>query len=314
MTFFNSERFNILLAIDGSEETYRALKYAERVGRGNDADITLLYVRPIDRSSDMAGLDMRAVRQNMLDWGLELPGMASLEATRAMLIASGYMSNDWKAEAAHREVTGDPLGDTFVNYTSEKGARITLKLIVRQSMTKGILDELSRYDYDLTILALNTGAGGNDRRRSIGWPVVRNVIDDYAGTVLVARGIVENHGHLICVVNNQRSVDAAVQDAIMASRCDCPVYLLSVAPDEAGRAEAETAIERANAAIAAVNVPVVESKVRVGDPKSTIIRQGRHFSVIVMSEPHVRGLRRLFTTSVSYDVLRDASNSVMIIQ
>ena len=80
-TFFNSSRFNILLVIDGSEESIRGLRYAERVGRGNDADITLLYVRPVDKSRAMAGIDMRTVRQNMLEWGLELPGMSAYSSS-----------------------------------------------------------------------------------------------------------------------------------------------------------------------------------------------------------------------------------------
>lgn len=311
-TFFNSSRFNILLAIDGSEESIRGLRYAERVGRGNDADITLLYVRPVDKSRAMAGIDMRTVRQNILEWGLELPGMSVLEKTREMLLESGYMSKDWAEEAAHREVTGDPLGDRFVNYTSESGARITLKLIVRSSVALGILDECALYDYDLVIIAM-AGKGGTGRD-AINWPVTRRVLHDYQGTVLVARGIEENHGHLICVTDDERSVIAAQKDAVMASRCNCPVYLLSVAPTQADTAKAENAIAMAQTAISRVGIQIEEAKVRVGDPKETIIRQGKAFSVIVMAEPMVRGWRRMFKHSVAMGVMCDAHNSVMIIR
>lgn len=310
--FFNPDRFNILLAVDGSEESYRGLRYAERVGRGNDADITLLYVRPVDRSRDMAGLDMRAVRQNMLDWGLELPGMKTLEKTRQMLLESGYMSNDWKSEAAQRESSGDPLGDYFVNYTSETGARITLKLIVRSNVANGILDECEMYGYDLTIIAM--AGKGEQSRNSIDWSVAKRIVNDYSGTVLVARGIEENHGHLICVTNDDHSIEAARKDAVMASRCNCPVYLLSVTPEGEDETDANTAIQRATAAIEEAGVKVVEATARIGDPVETIIRQGRGFSVIVMAEPHVKGVRRWFTKSVSQDVLRDAYNSVMIVR
>lgn len=314
MSFFNPDRFNILLVIDGSEESQRGLRYAERVGRGNDADITLLYVRPVDKSKSMAGLDMRTVRQNMLDWGLELPGMKALESTKQMLLESGYMSNDWKTEAAHREVSGDPLGDQFVNYTSETGARITLKLIVRKTMADGILDECERYDYNLVILALAGKGDSEDGSLEINWPVSRRIVDEFTGTVLVARGIEVSHGHLICVVNDERSIEAARKDAIVASRCNCPVFLLSVAKSESDRADAEQAIERATQALAGENIKVEEAKVRIGDPKEIIIRQGKTFSVIVMADPHVKGLSRLFAQSVSTEVLKDAHNSVMIVR
>lgn len=100
----------------------------------------------------------------------------------------------------------------------------------------------------------------------------------------------------------------------MASRCNCPVYLLSVTPDEEGQADAEDAIARATQAIKEAGVDVVEATIRHGDPVETIIRQGKNFSVIVMAEPHVKGMRRWFTKSVSQDVLRDAYNSVMIVR
>lgn len=312
MSFFNPNRFNILLAIDGSEESYRGLRYAVRVGRGNDADITLLYVRPVDRTRDMAGLDMRAVRQNMLDWGLELPGMKALEKARSILLETGFMSHDWKAEAALREVSGDPLGDQFVNYTSQTGARITLKLIVRSSVAAGILDECGRYSYDLTIIAMS--ARGKQTAATIDWATTREVVDDYGGTILLARGIEENHGHLICVVNDDRSIEAARKDAIVATRCNCPVYLLSVAGSEEDRPDAEGAIRRATEALAGEGITVVESTVRIGDPVETIIRQGQPFSVIVMSEPHIKGFQKYFTRSVAREVLRNAHNSVMIVR
>ena len=38
----HAKRFTILVCIDGTEDAVRALKYAVRVGAGNDADLTLL--------------------------------------------------------------------------------------------------------------------------------------------------------------------------------------------------------------------------------------------------------------------------------
>ena len=43
------ERFSILVCIDGTDDADRAIKYATRIGSGTDADMTMLYVRPIDQ-------------------------------------------------------------------------------------------------------------------------------------------------------------------------------------------------------------------------------------------------------------------------
>ena len=49
------KRFRILVCIDGSEESYRGLRYAARLGGGVDADICLLYVRPVDQGLRSGG-------------------------------------------------------------------------------------------------------------------------------------------------------------------------------------------------------------------------------------------------------------------
>ncbi|MEE9380076.1 MAG: universal stress protein [Hyphomonadaceae bacterium] len=308
----NDHRFKILLCIDGSEESHRGLSYAVKVSRGNDADITLLYVRPVDKTGRSAGLDMRVARENMLEWGLELPGMDILEREHQALIKMGYMDDDWKFETVHREVMGDPLGDNMVVYTSAAGESIILKLMVSPTIARGILDECEMNEYDLTILAMSDE--DEKARHSINWGVTRAVVSEHRGTVLLARDIQENHGHLICVNQDEKSIEAARKDAIMASRCECPVHLLSVAATEDEVPVAETAITWARSAINKAGVEVVDSTVAVGDPIEQIIEHGKPYSVIVLADTHVKGLRRIFQTSVAYEVLQKAYNSVMIVR
>ena len=60
----SSERFSILVCVDGSQGAYRALKYAVRIGSGTDADLTLLYVRPVDQGLRTGGLpNLRGARK-----------------------------------------------------------------------------------------------------------------------------------------------------------------------------------------------------------------------------------------------------------
>jgi nucleotide-binding universal stress UspA family protein len=306
-------RFSILLCIDGSEESFRGLHYAVRIGKGNDADITLLLVRPVDKDRESGGLELNLVRQNMLEWGLQLPGMKHLERARETLIDLGYMNETWKSEMVHREVYGDPLGDNMVIYTSETGARINLKLMVSPSVARGILDECELNTYDITIIAMQDKAETKESGR-INWGVARTVVTEHHGVVLLAREIEENHGHLICVTADERSIAAAQKDAIIASRCNCPVYILSVAETEAERSIAETAIALARNSIENAGVKVEAANAVVGNPISEIIERGKPYSVIVMADSEVKGLRRFFHTSVAYEVLRCAYNSVMIMR
>jgi len=303
------KRFNILVCIDGSDESERGLKYAMKIGRGADADITLLYVRRADRRAKSG---VQLARQNMVDWGFELPGMRALKVARDQLFEMGFLGEDWQEDEVRKRAYGDPTGDSMKTYTGPDGKHIALKLMVAPTTAAGILDECELNEYDLTIIAMH-GRGGKDVAGQIKWKTTRIVATEHHGTVMLARDIEENHGHLICV-NDEKSIDAARKDAILASRCECPVHLISVAENPNELDAATLAITKAKAAIEEAGVDVVSTHTEIGEPAKIIIEYGKEFSVIVMADSSVKGFRRFFQSSVAYDVLQHAQNSVMIIR
>ncbi len=301
-------RFNILVCIDGSEEGLRGINYAVLLGKGTDADITFLYVRPVDKGMK-SGVNM--ARQNMLEWGVELPGMRALKDARNRLVELGFMDNEWEEETIRKRVYGDPLGDIMKTYTNQDGQSIALKLMVSPTIASGILDEEDLNDYNLTIIAMS---GDSDKASGkINWGVTRTVVTEHRGTIIVARDIKKAEGHLICV-SDDKSIEAAKKDAILASRSGCKVHLLSVARDENELESAREAITRAEAVITEVGVKVSSTKTLIGDPVDEIIEYGKPFSLIAMADTTVKGFRRFFKSSVAYEVLRYAENSVMIIR
>lgn len=304
-----AQRFNILLCIDGSEESKRGLSYALKLSQGNDADITLLYVRPADKGMKQ-GVQM--ARQNMVDWGFELPGMQALKEARDQLIDMGYLGGNWSEENVRKRAYGDPVGDSMKIYTHKEGASITLKQMVSPSVAAGILDECELNQYDLTVIAMS-GPGSKNVGGKINWSVTRSVVTEHRGTVLLAREIRENHGHLICV-SDEKSIEAAKKDAILANRCNCPVSLISVARTEAEKEAANRALAKARFEIESAGIDLVNAYSVVGDPASKIIEYGEGYSVIVMADTVVKGFRRFFQTSTAFDVLQHANNSVMIVR
>lgn len=307
-----ARRFSILVCVDGSDDSLRALKYAVRVGSGSDADLTLLYVRPVDQGLRTGGLQISVARENLLDWGLELPGMKALKNSRDMLVELGWLGADWAEDFRHTDVSGDPLGDNMIVYKSDSGRSITLKLMVSPSVAHGILDESDAGLYDLTVLAKPDDPdaifpGYIDDK------IAHTVAIEHRGTVLVTKSIEESHGHLVCVSNNDVSINAARRDAEIATRCQCPVFLFAVAADESEKEDAELALVRAEEAIKDVGINISGKKMVIGDPIESIVEEGRGYSVIVMSASRQSsGWRRFFTTSVAYKVLERAHNSVMI--
>lgn len=308
----DKRQFQILVCIDGSEASYSGLRYAVRMGADHTADLTLLFVRPVDDGLNTAGLQMEIARENMLSWGHELPGMRALKRGRDMLVEMGFMEDSWKEQVVHTDVRGDKLGDNSIIYTSEDGAKITLEMMVSPSVQRGILDEIEIGEYDITIIGMcsekEMGPG------KIRPATTMAVVSQSPGTVLVARELEQDHGHFMCVDFTDKAIDAAVKDAQIAARCHCPVYLYSVAENNEELPVAEGVVARAKAAIEDGGLQTAGDWVDVGDPVEKILERGRKYSLIVLADTSVKGFRRFFQTSVAYEVLGRAENSVMIVR
>ena len=153
------DRFRMLVCIDGTEESYQSLRYAAKMGQGVDADIVLLYVRPLDQGLRSGGLQVRVARENMLDWGLELPGIKYLKKGYDILKEMGLGGENWQEHSFHYNVDGDPLGDNKLEYINDEGKVIVLKLKVATDIASGILEQWELGPYDIIIL----GASGRWR-------------------------------------------------------------------------------------------------------------------------------------------------------
>ena len=308
------EHFRILVCIDGSDECYQSLRYAARLGGGVDADIVLLYVRPVDQGLRSGGLQLRVARENMLKWGLELPGIKYLKKGFDMLKELGMVDGeDWSEHVVHTDVDGDPLGDNKIEYVNAKGKMIVLKLKVASNIATGILEQWELGPYDLIIL----GASGRWKgmARSFWDPAVAEKVAIHAPcSVLVARDLEEGHGHLICTDGSDKAMEMVRHDGEIASRCDCPVSLMSVALDVEAEDEAKANVDKAKKALEDMGIKAKETIVKVGNPVDKIIEAGPDYSLIVVSESGRTGLQRFFMGSVAFKVMENAHNSVMIVR
>ncbi len=307
------KRFRILVYIDGSDECYQSLRYAAKLGRGVDADIILLYVRPVDQGLRSGGLQIRVARENMMDWGLELPGIQYLKKGRDILIELGDMADDWAETATHVDVEGDPLGDNKIEYVNEQGKSIVLKLKTATDIATGILDQYELGPYSMIIL------GASDRWRGLAkslWdPAIAAKVAIHAPcSVLIARALEIGRGHLICTDGSERAMDMVRKNAYLASRCECPISLMSVALETGSKEEAQKYVDEAKNMLRSMDIEVEESIVKVGNPVEKIIEAGPDYSLIVVSDTGKGGMQRFFMGSVAFKVMEKAFNSVLIVR
>ncbi len=305
-------RFRILVCVDGSDESYEGLRFAAGISHGDDCDIILLYVRPIDQGLRSGGLQVRVARRNMLDWGLELPGIKFLKRGRDMLVSEGEMAEQWSAIVSHTDTWGDPLGDNKVEYRHEGGKTIVLKLKTAPDPASGILDQYELGPYNLIIMGAPSRWRG-EIKSFFNAGVVQKVAMLAPCSVMVARanGNDNGKGHLICTDGTKHSLDSMRRDAVLAQHCGYPITLFAVARQTEEIATAERVLEKATEMLAKMEIEVTGTKVGVGDPMEQIVKAGNAYSVIAVADSGKNWFKRFFVSSVAFDVMGAAKTSVL---
>lgn len=307
---WRSKRFRVLVCIDGSEECYEGLRFAAEIGRSDDCDIILVHVRQTDQGLRTGGLQLRLARENLLDWGIELPSIKNLKRGFDMLLEAGHMEEEWSAIHTHTDVWGDPLGDNKVEYRHESGKSIVLKLKTAPDVVNGILDQYELGPYNLVTLGEPSRWQGELRSF---WDagVAQKVAMLSPCSVLVARGDGQGPGYLICTDGSEQSSDAVRRSAVLAHHCGRPITLFSVARDHEGQPRAEEIVARAKAMLEELGIPVAGTTVGVGDPVEQIVEAGDPHAVIVVSDSGKSRLKRFLVGSVAFGVMGRARTSVL---
>ncbi len=307
------KRFGILICVDGSEESYRGIRYAVKMSQGMNTDITLLYVRVFDQGKSSEGFQVDVARENMLAWGLDLPGVRYLKKGRDLLVEQGHMTMDEEKQNAQQTGTGDQVGNQALEYFNEKGGRIRLRLKVAKSIESGVLDVQEEEKQEVIIV----GASGekSTMEKILGMnPVALRIAISAPCSVIVARQLEMGNGHLLCTVGSERSLETVRKDAVLADSCSCPITLFSVALDEEKLPAAQKAIDEAEAALKEMGIGIHGSKAVVGNPIEEIIEAGKSHSLIVMSATSRSTASRLFIGVTSLKVLENAESSVMLVR
>ena len=310
---YRKSRYRILVCVDGSDESYRGLQYAARLGAAPDADIVLLYVRPIDQGLRTGGLQVRVARENMLNWGLELPGIQYLKKGRDMLVGTEELASQWEIHSAHADVVGDPLGDNKIGYTNNQGKSIVLKLKTASSVAGGILDQYELGPYNLIILGSSGRAGGF--AKNLWDPAIAEKVAIHAPcSVCVARELETGHGMLLCTDGSKQAMKMVNKAAQMSKRVGAEVSILSVSLDDEGEVEARENATKAAELLRSLSIEPRNILIETGNPVEQIIEAAQTYTFVVLGDTGRTGLKRFFMGSVAFKVMEFANNSVMIVR
>ena len=306
-------RFRILVCVNGMDPCYEGLDAAARIARSDDCDIILLYVRRIDQGLNSGGLQVRVARQNLLEWGLELPGIQYLKRGFDILLERGFMGEDWEEMIDHTDVFGDPLGDNKVEYRAPSGKSLVLKLKTAPDVSSGILDQYELGPYNLIMMGPPKRWRG-ELRSFIEPSSVQKVAMLAPSSVLTVRGSCLGKGYLLCTDGSDQSMRAMRRGAVLAHFAGEPVSILAVAPDDGAVKALERRVAALRTGLKKDGIAIDGARVAIGDPVTAILEAGRSHSVIVVSDSGKSKVGRFLAGSVAFDVMGQAKTSVLNIR
>ncbi len=311
-------RFRILVCIDGSPESMRGIKEAREIKPSKYCDIILLYVRSIDQGLRTGGLQMKIARENMLEWGLELPGIGYLKEGLSMLVNEQDLKAIWQTASSHTDSWGDPVGDNKVEYRHPDGRSIVLKLKTAPDPASGILDQYELGPYNLIIMGAPK-RWRNEFGAFFGAPVAQKVATLSPCSVLLSRNDKEGHGsngknHLICISMSKHSLDAMRRDAVLAYNCGHSISLFTVINQKSALADAERLLYQARESISKIGVEIKDVDIGVGDPVTEIIKKSSGYNLISVAASSKKWYKRFFTTGVAFKVMAASDSTVLNIR
>ena len=308
----DDQRLRILICIGGGPEAYTGLSFATRLSHYGCADIALLYVRPLDSGLKSGGMEVRVARENLLDWGLELPGMKHLKTARDILIDLGEIERDKEEDWHHRDISGDPAGEYIREYKSPCGGTISLHMRTASDVTTAVVDETKLHNADLVIVGASPHPVEGIRKFLAPKQLALLIASHTDRTVIVARQLEPGHGHLVCVQDTERCREMILKAIRYSKACNCDTSLLSVAPTEPDIDEAQRAIDYATEQFRANGIEPKEALIEVGNPADIISEMGYDYSLVVMAESEKPWFAKAF--SVVHEVAARSRNSVMIVK
>lgn len=304
------KRFRILVCVNGTDPSYEGIDVAAKIGKDDNCDIIVLYVRRIDQGLNSGGLQVRVARQNMLEWGLELPGIQYLGRGRDMLLEKGFLGEEWDERIDHTDVFGDPLGDNKVEYRAASGKAIVLKLKTAPDVSSGILDQYELGPYNMIIMGPPKRWRG-ELRSFIEPSSVQKVAMLAPGSVLTVRAPFAGNGYLLCTDGSDRSLEAMQRAAVLAHFNGEPVRILSVASVDSEIEELSNKVGQFKCELNAKGIVVDDVKVVIGEPVPAIVEAGKSSSVIVVSDSGKSKFRRFLVGSVAFNVMGASNRSVL---
>ncbi len=257
-----------------------AIKIAGRLAQASKAELTFLYVRP------------------------KIP-------TTYKKVYEGWL--DKHGKSVGEQVEFKRVEDMLFKHTDEllKEFKIKPKKIMREGkVAEEILKESDR-GYHL-LIAGSTGLKG--MLRTLFGSISYEVAEYAKIPVLVVKKDVEIKNILVATDGSESALEAEYCAGGLAKGLSANVTILSVAPEEVLKSEAEKAVEKGRETLKKEFGIDAAAKVRVGGVRSEILAESKDYDLVVVGSRGLSKVKRILMGHVSLKVKEDADTNVLVVR
>jgi len=296
----HKDTMNILVSIGGGPEAYEALAFAALLSRRQCTDTSLLTVREPDSGLHSGGLELRVAREQMLGWGLELPGLKRLKKARDIFAELGEIPGQESVQLEHRAISGDPAGEYVVSYNTPCGGTVALHLRSGTDIPGVIAEQCDIEDVDIAIV----GAPGENptgfKKLVSATPMAYRIAQRLPCPIIIARRLKAEGAILAVLDGSGLAAGCLPRLAKIARACGIPLSVASTAGMEV--------IEKARRALP-LDSPPIDETFEVENSAEAVLAAAEDYTLVALPAP-VGKLRG----SMVEKVMENAPISVMIIR
>lgn len=295
----HKDTMNILVSIGGGPEAYEALAFAALLSRRQCTDTSLLTVREPDSGLHSGGLELRVAREQMLGWGLELPGLKRLKKARDIFAELGEIPGQG-GEWEHRDITGDPAGEYVVSYNTPCGGIVALHLRSGTDIPGVIAEQCDIEDVDIAIVGAPGETPTGLKKLVSATPMAYRIAQRLPCPIIIARRL-KTEGAILAVLDGSGLAAGCLPRLTKIARaCGIPLSVASTAGMEV--------IEKARRALP-LDSPPIHSAFEVEDSAEAVLAAAEDYTLVALPAP----VGKLRGTMVE-KVMENAPISVMIIR
>lgn len=290
-----------LLCIGGGEMSHDTIATGGKIAAAFHSDLSVLYVEAKKAGSMTGFLDMS--RMKLSEWEIELPGVKVLQYAEQVLKDMNLLEVDESGDMVEKHSLRPDINGAYeLHALGKQGENIRLRLREGDIIDE-VIKEVELGGYNLVFM------GASKERR-----LVHRMIQFISPSLFITKNLRDiDYRFLFAVDDSELSRRALYLGSKAAKFLKSEATLLSVVDKEENIGMGEVCLAKGEKILKRMNIPYT-TKIVIGDPIETIIKEAGDDHIIAMGSSKKSQLSKFFKATKAVKVVQDCNCPVLIVK